>query len=90
MEKFGDYNCINCIKLQKIFCEVKKFFEFKNYTFTFTQINELNILNQLNPRTEPEIEEMINNSEKNQSTFKEFIQTGNKKKQTKSDEMFYC
>ena len=90
LEKFGDYNCINCIKLQKIFCEVKKFFEFKNYTFTFTQINELNILNQLNPRTEPEIEEMINNSEKNQSTFKEFIQTGNKKKQTKSDEMFYC
>ena len=89
LEKFGNYNCINCIKLQKIFYEVKKFFEFKNYTFTFTQINDLNILNQLNPRTEPEIEEMINNNEKNQSTFKEFIKTWNKKKQTKSDEMFY-
>ena len=35
-------------------------------------------------------EEMINEIEKNQSTFKEFIQTGNKKKQTKSDKMFYC
>ena len=90
LEKFGIYNCINCIKLQKIFCEVKKFFEFKNYTFTFKHINDLNILNQLNPRTEAEIEEMINNNEKNQSAFKELILTGNKKKQTKSDEMFYC
>ena len=90
LERIGDYNCINCIKLQKIYWEVKKFFEFKNITFTFTQISELNILNQLNPRTEQEIEEMIINNEKNRSTFKEFIQTGNKKKQTKSDEMFYC
>ena len=90
IERIGDYNCINCIKLQKIYWEVKKFFEFKNITFTFTQISELNILNQLNPRTEQEIEEMIINNEKNRSTFKEFIQTGNKKKQTKSDEMFYC
>lgn len=76
-------------KAEKILYEVKKFFEFKNYTFTFTQINYLNILNQLNPRTEAEIEEVINNSEKNQSTFKEFMQTWNKKKQTKTDEMFY-
>ena len=90
VEKLGDYNCINCIKLQKIYWEVKKFFEFKNITFTFTQISELNILNQLNPRTEQEIEEMIINNEKNRSTFKELIQTGNKKKQTKTDEMFYC
>ena len=90
LEKIDDYHCINCIKLQKIYWVVKKFFEFKNYTFTFTQINDLNILNQLNPKTEDEIEEMINNNEKNQSTFKELIQTGNKKSQTKSDEMFYC
>ena len=89
LEKFGDINCMNCIKLQKIYWEVKKFFEFKNYSFTFTQINELNILNQLNPRTESEIEEMIINNEKNQSTFKELIQTSNKKKPTKTDEMFY-
>ena len=90
MEKFGDYNCINCIKLQKIFWVVKKFFEFKNYSFTFTQINGLNILNQLNPKTKEEIEEMIINNEKNRSTFKELIKAGYKKKQTKSDEMFYC
>ena len=90
LEKFGDYNCMNCIKLQKIYWEVKKFFEFKNYSFTFTQINDLNILNQLNPKTESEIEEMIINNEKNKSTFKEFLPTGNKKKKTKSDEMFYC
>ena len=90
LEKFSDYSCINCIKLQKIFWVVKKFFEFKNYSFTFTQINELNILNQLNPKSKEEIEEMIINNEKNQSTFKELIQTGNKKKKTKSDEMFYC
>ena len=90
LEKFGNYNCINCIKLQKIYWEVKKFFEFKNYSFTFTQINDLNILNQLNPKTESELEEMIINNEKNKSTFKELLQTGNKKKKTRSDELFYC
>ena len=35
-EKIGEYNCINCIKLQKIYWVVNKFFEFKNYTFTIT------------------------------------------------------
>ena len=89
-ENFGDYNCINCVKLQKIYWIVNKFFEFKNYSFTFTQINELNILNQINPKSVEEIEEIINDNEKNKSTIKEFIQTGNKKKRTKTDEMFYC
>ena len=88
MEKFGNYNCINCIKLQKIYTEVKKFFGFKNFSFAFTEINELKILNQLNPKTEEEIGKMIEN-EKNISTLKEFI-TGNAKKRTKTDEMFYC
>ena len=64
--------------------------EFKNYTFTFTQINELNILNQINPKTSDEIEEMITDIEKNKFTIKELIQTSNKKKQTKTDKMFYC
>ena len=89
-ENFGDYNCINCVKLQKIYWIVNKFFQFKNYSFTFTQINELNILNQINPKSVEEIEEIINDNEKNKSTIKEFIQTGNKKKRTKTDEMFYC
>ena len=69
---------------------VNKFFEFKNFSFTCTQINELNILNQLNPRTKEEIEVMINNNEKNISTLKELIRTGNNKRPTKSDELFYC
>ena len=90
IEKFGDYNCINCVKLQKMYYIVNKFFEFRNYTFTFTQINELNILNQINPKTVEEIEEMITNNEKNKSTIKELIQTSNKKKQTKTDQVFYC
>ena len=90
IEKFGDYNCINCVKLQKMYYIVNKFFEFRNYTFTFTQINELNILNQINPKTVEEIEEMIANNEKNKSTIKELIQTSNKKKQTKTDQVFYC
>jgi len=89
-EKIGDYNCINCVKLQKMYYIVNKFFEFRNYTFTFTQINELNILNQINPKTVEEIEEMIANNEKNKSTIKELIQTSNKKKQTKTDQVFYC
>ena len=90
IEKFGDYNCINCVKLQKMYYIVNKFFEFRNYTFSFTQINELNILNQINPKTVEEIEEMITNNEKNKSTIKELIQTSNKKKQTKTDQVFYC
>ena len=90
MEKFGDYACINCIKLQKMYWVVNKFFEFKNFSFTCTKINELNILNQLNPRTKEEIEVMINNNEKNISTLKELIHTGNNKRPTKSDELFYC
>ena len=90
VEKRGEYNLMNCIKLQKIYMEVKKFFEFKNYSFTFTQINELNIFDQLNPRTEQEIEELIKINEKNGSGgFLELVQSGNKKKRTKTDESFY-
>ena len=89
-EKIGDYNCINCVKLQKMFYLVNKFFEFKNYSFTFTQVNELNILNQINPKGCEEIEEMIINIEKNKSTLKELIQSSNKKRPTKTDQLFYC
>ena len=90
IEKKGEYNCMNCIKLQKIYMEVKKFFAFKNFSFTFTQINELNIFDQLNPSTEQEIEELIKENEKNKSNFLELLQAGNKKKRTKTDESFYC
>ena len=89
-ERFGEYNCINCVKLQKMYFIVNKFFEFRNYNFTFTQINELNILNQINPKKCEEIEEMINDNENNKSTIKELIQSSNKKKQTKTDKLFYC
>ena len=89
-EKIGDYNCINCVKLQKMYYLVNKFFEFKNYSFTFTQVNELNILNQINPKGCEEIEEMIINIEKNKSTLKELIQSANKKRPTKTDQLFYC
>ena len=89
-EKIGDYNCINCVKLQKMYYLVNKFFEFKNYSFTFTQDNELNILNQINQKGCEEIEEMIINIEKNKSTLKELIQSANKKRPTKTDQLFYC
>ena len=89
MEKFGEYNCINCVKLQKIYYIVNKFFEFKNYSFTFNQINELNIFNQINPKKSEEIEEMIINNEKNKSTIKELIHSLNKKP-TQTDNIFYC
>ena len=89
-EKFGEYNCINCVKLQKMYFLVNKFFEFRNYTFTFTQVNELNILNQINPKSREEIEEMIINNEKNKFTIKQLIQSSNKKKPTKTDQLFYC
>ena len=89
-EKFGEYNCINCVKLQKMYYIVNKFFEFKNYTFTFTQINELNILSQINPKNCDEIDEMITDIEKNKFNIKQLLQSSNKKKQTKTDQLFYC
>ena len=89
-EKFGEYNCINCVKLQKMYYIVNKFFEFKNYTFTFTQINELNILSQINPKNSDEIDEMITDIEKNKFNIKQLLQSSNKKKQTKTDQLFYC
>ena len=89
-EKFGEYNCINCVKLQKMYFIVNKFFEFKNYTFTFTQINELNILSQINPKNSDEIDEMITDIEKNKFNIKQLLQSSNKKKQTKTDQLFYC
>ena len=89
-EKFGEYNCINCVKLQKMYYIVNKFFEFKNYTFTFTQINELNILSQINPKNSDEIDELITDIEKNKFNIKQLLQSSNKKKQTKTDQLFYC
>ena len=89
IDKFGEYNCINCVKLQKMYYIVNKFFEFRNYSFTFSQINELNIFNQINPKKIDEIDEMINDIEKNKSTIKELIQSTNKKKPTQTDQIFY-
>ena len=89
IDKFAEYNCINCVKLQKMYYIVNKFFEFRNYSFTFSQINELNIFNQINPKKIDEIDEMINDIEKNKSTIKELIQSTNKKKPTQTDQIFY-
>ena len=89
IDKFGEYNCINCVKLQKMYYIVNKFFEFRNHSFTFSQINELNIFNQINPKKIDEIDEMINDIEKNKSTIKELIQSTNKKKPTQTDQIFY-
>ena len=67
---------------------VTKFFEFKNYSFTFTELNDLNILNNLNPKSEEEIEDLVNQIEpKNQ--IKTPLPSGYKKRPTQSDEKFY-
>ena len=89
IEKFDNNICMNCIKLQKIYWVVNKFFEFKNYSFSFTQIDDLKILDKLNPKTKEELEDIVTQNEKSISTFKELILSGNKKKQTKTDELYY-
>ena len=92
IEKKYDYflsgKYFNCIKLQKTYFAVTKFFEFKNYSFTFTQLNDLNILNNLNPKSEEEIEDLINQIEP-KNKIKTPLPSGYKKRPTQSDEKFY-
>ena len=92
IEKKYDYflcdTIFNCIKIQKIYFAVTKFFEFKNYSFTFMQLNDLNVLNNINPKSKEEIEELINQVEPKYKV-KTSLPFGYKKRPTKTDQTFY-
>lgn len=81
-----DKNNINCIKIQKIFFAVQKFFGFKNFSFTLKQVKELEVLNNITPKSETELEELINSIEPKPKIF---AKEGCKKRQTKTDASFY-
>ncbi len=80
---------INCVKLQKIYFSVQKFFTFKNFSFSFKQNKELDVLNNINPKNENELEQLINQIEPKQRIFKIFKEKEHKKRLSKSDEAFY-
>ena len=90
-KKYDYFLCdtnFSCIKLQKIYFAVTKFFEFKNYSFTFMQLNDLNVLKNINPKSKEEIEELINQVEPKYKV-KTSLPFGYKKRPTKTDQTFY-
>lgn len=77
---------INCVKIQKIYYSVQKFFSFKNFSFSFKEIKDLSILNNINPLEEKEIENLISEIE---PKAKIKAERGEKKRMTKTDKSFY-
>ena len=80
-----DNGNINCMKIQKVYIIIKQFFNFKNYPFSKVPLKELNILGQLNPKKEEQIEMLIKKIEP-----KLIITSGdNLKRKTKTDVKYY-
>ena len=90
-KKYDYFLCdtnFSCIKIQKIYFAVTKFFEFKNYSFTFMQLNDLNVLSNINPKSKEEINELISQVEPKYKV-KTSLPFGYKKRPTKTDQTFY-
>lgn len=80
-----DNGNINCMKIQKVYIAIKQFFNFKNHPFSKVPLKELNILGQLNPKKEEQIEMLIKKIEP-----KLIITSGdNLKRKTKTDVKYY-
>ncbi len=79
---------INVEKLFEMDKIVERFFEFKKNKkeYSFNDLKSLDILSNINPKKENEIELIINNIEPNLNIC---AQKGNKKRITKTDELFY-
>ena len=79
---------INVEKLFEMDKIVERFFEFKKNKkeYSFNDLKPLDILSNINPKKENEIEFIINNIEPNLNIC---AQKGNKKRITKTDELFY-
>ena len=76
---------INCLKLQKLYITIQQFFSFKKQPFTKVPLKDLNIFEQLDPKTEDQIEIMIKKIEP-----KLIISSGqDKKRKTKTDVKYY-
>ena len=80
-----DNGNINCLKIQKLHMIIEQFFSFKKNPFTKVPLKELDIFDNLNPKSEEQIESMIPKIEP-----KLIISAGeNKKRKTKTDARYY-
>ena len=81
-----DNNNINIGKLTELNKTIGKFFEFKKYKYNFDKSKNLEVLSNVNPKNEDEIENIIKQIE---PKLKIHSKKGDKKRMTKTDEMFY-
>ena len=76
---------INCCKIQKLYILIYQFFEFKNYPFTKETIYDLDILENLSPKNEEQLESLASKIEP-----KLIISSGeDNKRKTKTDFLYY-
>ena len=80
-----DKGNINCCKIQKLYILINDFFNFKNNPLTKVNIYNLDVLENLAPKNEEQIELVITKIEP-----KLFISAGNElKRKTKTDYIYY-
>ena len=79
-------NNINFSKMIKLYNVINKFNEFKKTKFSFGKSKDLDILRNLKPKTENELDEMASLIE---PKLKIFAKRGNKKRLTNTDIFFY-
>ena len=80
-----DKGNINCCKIQKLYILINDFFHFKNNPLTKVNIYNLDVLENLSPKNEEQIELVITKIEP-----KLFISAGNElKRKTKTDYIYY-
>ena len=81
-----DNNNININKLTELNKTIGKFFEFKKYKYYFDKSKNLEVLSNVNPKSGDEIENIIKQLEPKLLIH---AKKGDKKRLTKTDEMFY-
>ena len=86
MKYIMDENNINFNKLVKIFNVLDRFNDFKRTKFTFEKNKDLDILINLNPKTENELEDMV---EQLEPKLKIFAPRGFRKRPTNTDKFYY-
>ena len=81
-----DNKNINIVKLLEINKTIAKFFEFKKYKYTFDKSKNLEVLSNVNPKNEEELEEIVKKLEPELLIHAE---KGDKKRLTQTDKFFY-
>lgn len=84
--KYSINNNINILKLVKLYKTINLFFKFKNFEYSFDKFKNIEILSNINPKSEEEIETIIKQLEPNLNIH---AKKGDKKRITQSDALFY-